>query len=113
MARVSTLRHVVDTSDPTAHAAPAFIDPLRSEALRTLSTNARRAGGDGSIASHGFDADDPLAGPDTGRTARQASADSLDRLENALDNAFESISLIPPGAVYTICLLYTSPSPRD
>lgn len=102
MARVSTLRHVVDTSDPTAHAAPAFIDPLRSEALRTLSTNARRAGGDGSIASHGFDADDPLAGPDTGRTARQASADSLDRLENALDNAFESISLIPPGAVYTM-----------
>lgn len=102
MVRVSTLRHVVDTSDPTSHIAPAFIDPLRSEALRTLSTTARRAGGDGSIESHGFDADDPLAGPDTGRTARQASADSLDRLENALDNAFESISLIPPGAVYTM-----------
>lgn len=102
MVRVSTLRHVVDASDPTANTAPAFIDPLRSEALRTLSTTARRAGGDGSIESNGFDADDPLAGPDTGRTARQASADSLDRLENVLDNAFESISLIPPGAVYTM-----------
>lgn len=102
MVRVTTLRHVVDTSDPTSNVAPAFIDPLRSEALRTLSTTARRAGGDGSIESNGFDADDPLAGPDTGRTARQASADSLDRLENALDNSFESISLIPPGAVYTM-----------
>ena len=102
MVRVATLRHIVDTSDPTANVAPAFIDPLRSEALRTLSTTARRAGGDGSIESNGFDADDPLAGPDTGRAARQASADSLDRLENALDNAFGSISLIPPGAVYTM-----------
>lgn len=102
MVRVATLRRVVDTTDPTSAVAPAFIDPLRSEALRTLSTTSRRAGGNGTIDSYGFDSHDPLAGPDTGRMARQAGADSLSRLENALDNAFEAISLIPPGAVYTM-----------
>lgn len=102
MVRVSTLRSVVDTSDPTSATAGAFIDPLRSEALRALTTTSRRAGGNGSIDSYGFDSHDPLSGPDTGRTARQSGADSLSRLENALDNAFEAISLIPPGAVYTM-----------
>lgn len=102
MATTATLHSLVDTSDPTAATADAFLDPLRSEALRALSTTFRRAGGDGTIASVGLDSGDPLAGPDTGRLARDAGVQSAKRLENAANDALEAITLIPPGAVYTM-----------
>ncbi|WP_333619429.1 hypothetical protein [Dietzia sp.] len=102
MSKVDVIRRLVDTSDPTANSADAFIDPLRSEALRALSTTFRRAGGDGSIRAVGLDAGDPAAGPDTGRLARDAGVGSARRLESAADESIAAVTLIPPGAVYTM-----------
>lgn len=103
MRRLGTLRTIVDTEDPSAATADDFLDPLRSEALRALTTTGRRAGGAGSIESlearFGQSAA-PTDGPTTGRAARSASIAATDRLNAALDQAFTEIELLPPGTVY-------------
>ena len=102
MRQLGILRTVIDTDDPSAVNADAFLDPLRSEALRALTTTGRRAGGAGTIDSIEAVFGEPTAasGPTTGRAARDASAASLSRLEDALFQAFAEIELLPPGTVY-------------
>lgn len=100
--QLATLRSVVDTDDPSAARASAFLDPLRSEALQALTVTGRRSGGDGTIGSleTQFGQSGRESGPTTGRQARSRATESVQRLEGVLTQSFAEIELLPPGTVY-------------
>lgn len=91
LAGISTLRSLVDTSDPTSSGADAHLDPLGSDVLRVLSETGRREGGDG-ITLEG----------DTGSAARVRTASRLDRLERTVASSLARVDLLPPGTVFTM-----------
>ena len=88
---VSTLRSLVDTSDPTSVTAAAHLDPFTGDALRAISETGRRAEGDGSTIESG-----------TGATARERTVQRLDRLRDTVDASLARVDLLPPGSVFTM-----------
>ena len=88
---VSTLRSLVDTSDPTSVTAAAHLDSFTGDALRAISETGRRAEGDGSTIESG-----------TGATARERTVQRLDRLRDTVDASLARVDLLPPGSVFTM-----------
>lgn len=88
---ISTLRSLVDTSDPTSVNAAAHLDPFTGDALRAISETGRRAEGDGSTLESG-----------TGATARARTVLRLDRLRDTVDASLARVDLLPPGSVFTM-----------
>ena len=88
---ISTLRSLVDTSDPTSANAAAHIDPLVGDALRVISETGRRADGDGLT---------PVSG--TGEAARARAEGRLERLEQTVAASLARVDLLTPGSVFTM-----------
>lgn len=91
LAGITTLRSLVDTTDPRSEAADDHLDPMVGDALRVLSVTGRRADGDGI---------EPGTG--AGVAAADRAEARLGRLERTVGGALARVDLLPPGSVFTM-----------